>query len=168
MNERKAYPPQHDRNRNNYPAPELDVKKLNEELKNKGIKIFDGTSINPILLETNTNYANKYANAMKGLTSTQLRKFYSDLSSLEKQISEKSNEFTKLYPSILMLKSKVAYAVGKADKNTKRGLEEFKEFMDYLVDTVSVNSQSAGVQSFSAVKTFFEAIVGYHRFYNPK
>ncbi len=88
------------------------------------------------------------------LTSSQLRKFFNEVRSIEAQIDGRFDEQKAL---ILMLKSKVAYSVGKDSSKTPK---EFKDFIDACVDKIS------DVKDFNAFMKFFESVVGYYYFHS--
>jgi len=137
------------------------VTELNKKLKATVLTIND--TVNPELLKT---YAEKYGKLLGGMSSTQLRKFYDEVVLLEKRIIIDKQDFKIIYPSILMLHSKLAYAAGKEkNKGKKESLKGFMEFMKILVDKVD-SSPEKGKQDFRALKLFFEAVVGYYTFHN--
>jgi CRISPR-associated protein Csm2 len=87
------------------------------------------------------------------LTSSQLRKFFNEVRSIEAQIDGKFDEQKAL---ILMLKSKVAYSVGKKTSKTPT---EFKDFIDACIDKI------IDEKDFKGFVKFFEAVVGYFYYY---
>lgn len=87
------------------------------------------------------------------LTSSQLRKFFNEVRSIEAQIDGKFDEQKAL---ILMLKSKVAYSVGKKTSKTPA---EFKDFIDACIDKI------IDEKDFKGFVKFFEAVVGYFYYY---
>jgi CRISPR-associated protein Csm2 len=103
-----------------------------------------------------TAEAEKIANELVGdnprkpdLKSSQLRKFYMEVKSLERKVEAEG--FEKIKPLIKMLKVKVNYQRG-------RGLvpPKFVEFITKCVD--SVNDR----EDFKAFVMHFEAVVGYY------
>ncbi len=84
--------------------------------------------------------------AMK-LTTNQLRKFFGEVKRQQLQGYEES--------SFVMLKPKLAYAVGRADKNNK--IRDFYEVIAKAIDLVD------NEQKFKNFVQVFEAIVAYHK-----
>lgn len=87
------------------------------------------------------------------LTSTQLRKFFNEVRSLEERVEENFDEQKAL---VLMIKSKVAYSV---KKKTSRMPEEFKDFIDACIDKI------ADKKDFDGFVKLFESVVGYFTYY---
>lgn len=86
------------------------------------------------------------------LTSAQLRKFYSEVKSLETRVEAKG--FDQMKPLIKMLKSKVAYSCPKTEHDRKVPVE-FKEYIDNMLDNIEDE------KDFMAFVTTFEAVVGF-------
>lgn len=95
------------------------------------------------------------ANLEPELTTTQLRKFFNDVRSIEERMKE--DHFQKA--QILMLKSKAAYAVSKKSSKVPK---EFKDFMDACVE--KINDE----KDFYGFVKFFESVVGYFYFFNEE
>lgn len=87
------------------------------------------------------------------LTSTQLRRFFNEVRSLEERTEENFDEQKAL---VLMLKSKIAYSVGKKTSKTPK---EFKDFIDACVDRIDDK------KDFDGFVKFFESVVGYFYYY---
>lgn len=81
------------------------------------------------------------------LTSNQLRKFFGEVKRQQMQGYNKTD--------FIMLKPKLAYAVGRADKSSK-----IKDLYFVLSDAIDNVSDEKGFQNFIAI---FEAIVAYHK-----
>lgn len=96
----------------------------------------------------------KFAALKPELTTTQLRKFFNEVRSLEERLEESFEDQKAL---VTMLKSKVAYSVGKKTSKTPR---EFKDFMDACIDKIKDK------KDFDGFIKFFESVVGY--FYYSK
>lgn len=94
-----------------------------------------------------------FASLRPELTTTQIRKFFNEIRSLEARVEENFDDNKAI---ILMVKSKVAYAVGKKTSKTPR---EFKDFIDACIDKIEKE------EDFNAFVKFFESVVGYFIFY---
>ena len=112
------------------------------------------------ILDSNllTNKAEAWARefASRGLSPTQIRKFYNDVKALESKIEAKKDEptgFKEVLPLIKMLKSKVAYAVRLGGQ--QRVPFEFKRFIDEMIE--SINDE----KDFEAFCKVFEATLGF-------
>lgn len=81
------------------------------------------------------------------LTTSQLRKFFGEVKR-QQMVGYKETDF-------ILLKPKLAYAVGRAEKNSK--IRDFYEVMAAAIDLVSNQDE---FQNFIKI---FEAIVAYHK-----
>ena len=92
------------------------------------------------------------------LTTTQLRKFFGEVKRQQMMTGYDETEF-------VMLKPKLAYAVGRAKQNGKRGIylkiEDFYKVMADAIDKVIVSPDKN--TAFRNFITAFEAIVAYHK-----
>jgi len=94
-------------------------------------------------------------NIVPGLTSAQLRRFYTEVKSIDKRLEtagDKEKKFKELFPLIKMLKSKVAYA---SNPRKRRVPDQFRKFIDDSIDKV------IDKKDFDAFVLQFEAVVGY-------
>jgi CRISPR-associated protein Csm2 len=100
------------------------------------------------------------------LTTSQLRKFFGAVKTLQMNVS--INGFTE--SDFLMLKPKLAYAVGRVrQKNPKckeRRIEDFAEVISTSID-ITVKSTNRD-EAFKNFICFFEAIVAYHKRYGKE
>jgi len=103
-------------------------------------------------------YADIVAKNSSSLNTTQLRKFFGAIRDLEKKKDWKAIE-TEFY----LLKPKIAYAVGR-DLIKK----PFYNFMMVCMGKVDSGTEEEKVENFKAMVNFLEAVVAYHKFYNPK
>ena len=91
------------------------------------------------------------------LTTTQLRRFFGEVKR-QQLTGYDATEF-------VMLKPKLAYAVGRAKQNGKRGkhqkIEDFYMVMAHAID--NVESSPDKPKAFKNFITAFEAIVAYHK-----
>ena len=85
--------------------------------------------------------------------SSQIRQFYDKLLSLyEKSQNIEDNEYSKkVYPFVVMLKSKVAYA-----KTRKKVSNTFEQMINSCID------QSVSKKNLETFKLFFEAVIGFY------
>ncbi len=96
------------------------------------------------------------------LTTTQVRKFYDDLKSIEKQM-ELSNEngkrekFERLLPLIKMLRTKAFYA--KARDNVT------DHFVNFIERNISLVNTPRDLEQFSK---YFESVLGFFRYYEEQ
>ena len=92
--------------------------------------------------------------AKNGLTNSKIRSIYGEIKRIQ------MGEFEKEKSSFFLLKPKVAYALGRDEKN--EGLKLFKLIFDKASE--NVDSQKS-YQNFS---NFIEAILAYHKAYGGK
>ncbi len=115
------------------------------------------TILKESLLTTDAkNWVKKFLNPQERydpkLSSAQIRKFYSEVKSLEAKIEAKG--FNQIKPFIKMLKSKVAYSCPSTGYGRKVPIE-FRHYIDEMVDNIQDE------KDFKAFVTTFEAIVGF-------
>ena len=121
---------------------------------------YEDTEKNVIKKELLSNEAEKIAESFykpdrrgilrEGITTSQLRKFYNEIKTLEKQLNSK--KFNTLLPLIKMVKSKAAYA---SSSRSKRITPEFRSFIVTCID--NINDE----KDFKAFALHFEAVVGF-------
>ena len=129
--------------------------------KDKGKK-----QIDPELFSTKAqSLANQISSESSDRTNnpTQVRKFYDEVlrfDSMLKTIPEENQreEFGKLLPYIKMLNAKAAYALGRNELVS----QGFKDFINTAVKKVNDKDD------FDAFTGFFEAFMGYYKFYDEK
>lgn len=89
---------------------------------------------------------------------TQLRKFYDEAHRFKEKIdragSDKEGTFKTLLPYFRMLKAKAAYAQGR-----KHISDSFKKMLEKSIDQVK------DYKDLKVFMTFFEAFMGYHKYY---
>jgi len=104
-------------------------------------------------------YADVIARANKNLKTTQLRKFFSAIRSMEK----KADSWKNIEADFYLLKPQLANASG-------RGLipKGFYEVMKKMMDKVDRGDDDEKIENFRVFVRFLESIVAYHKFYNPR
>lgn len=90
--------------------------------------------------------------------STQLRKYYDELSMWEQKIKQSPDRYNEYLPLIKMLNAKVAYASGRnlVDQN-------FVDLMRVCLKQLTPEKPEA----FKNCKLFFEAFMGFYKVYKP-
>ena len=155
---------------NNYRRPRLGSQPQGGGVRNGGVSNmskpsaeskytelqFDPSWITKEAAPTLVEYAEKAGEFMakNGLTNSKIRSIYGEIKRIQ------MGEFEKEKSSFYLLKPKVAYALGRDDKN--EGLRLFKLIFDEA--SKSVNDQKS-YQNFS---NFIEAILAYHKAYGGK
>ena len=103
------------------------------------------------------NYLAEKEDLTEPLTTSQLRKFFGEVKR-QQMIGYDDTEF-------VMLKPKLAYAVGRAKQNGRRDrhqkIEDFYMVMADAIDKVETSSNKH--KAFKNFITAFEAIVAYHK-----
>lgn len=94
----------------------------------------------------------------RSLKTTQLRKFFAALRDIENQKNWADMEM-KFY----LLKPQLAYSQGR-----RLIPREFHDLMKLCMRKVDVGTDEDKVENFKRMMDFLEAIVAYHKFYNPK
>ncbi|MFQ3675746.1 MAG: type III-A CRISPR-associated protein Csm2 [Endomicrobiia bacterium] len=94
-------------------------------------------------------------NAKKNKPS-QIRKFYDEILKFKGIIAKEPNKFNELLPYIKILNAKAAYVMGRDLISNK--------FKDFIADSLKqVNDKD----DFEVFASFFEAFMGYYKFYRP-
>ncbi|KDE65781.1 hypothetical protein FUSO6_12675, partial [Fusobacterium necrophorum DAB] len=110
-----------------------------------------------------TTEAKEIAGDFKNVTSTQLRAFFGEVKGFRNRILGKEEEtqqeeFEKIYPLILMIKSKINYR----NEKEKKKLSPLKQFLDAGIERIQKeNKLGRGCKAFLDFSLFFETIVGY-------
>lgn len=116
------------------------------------------------ITETTVNFAKRFGDYLaekddmsETLTTTQLRRFFGEVKR-QQMIGYNQSEF-------VMLKPKLAYAVGRAKQNGRKGKAlKIEDFYLVLADAIDkVESCSDKPKAFKNFITVFEAIVAYHK-----
>lgn len=122
----------------------------------------DGSLV-PTLMD---NQAEKLAQDLSQVTTTQLRRFYDDVLTLRQRLAaeqrqghDKESVFNNLRADFKMLKAKAVYAHGRNPKTVPRPLLQF--FIDHVA---AVNN----ARDFEAFFKHFQAVVAFHKFYGEK
>lgn len=138
------------RNRDNNNEPKQNAVSVFEKL------VFEPTWITQEAMPSLVEYAEEAGKFMakNGLTNSKIRSVYGEIKRIQ------MGEFEKEKSSFFLLKPKVAYALGRDEKN--EGLRLFKLIFDKASE--NVNSQKS-YQNFS---NFIEAILAYHKAYGGK
>ncbi len=95
----------------------------------------------------------------KMVSSSQLRKFYNEVKSLEKKLDNQS--FSMVFPLIKMLKSKVAYATAPSKISNRDEQPLYKNFKEFIVEGIDSIPED-GEKEFRAFCKYFEAVVGFY------
>lgn len=94
-----------------------------------------------------------------GVTSSQLRQFYGEIKALQAKMGKNGEDFSKVYPFVLMLKSKAAYK--QSNGNIP---ESFKQFIDVNVEMIkNANKEGKGFLTFNNFTMFFEVVIGFFK-----
>lgn len=103
------------------------------------------------------DYLAEKSDDAKPLTTSQLRKFFGEVKR-QQMMGYNNTEF-------IMLKPKLAYAVGRAKQNGRRNkAQKIEDFYIVLADAIDkVESSADKPKAFKNFITAFEAIVAYHK-----
>ncbi len=94
-----------------------------------------------------------YDKTIKPMSTTQLRKFFGEI----KRIQAMGFESDDAKDDVLMLKPKLAYAVGRDKGESKLG--EFYTQMSIALDAIDIKNE----KHFNNFVKIFEAVVAYHK-----
>lgn len=107
-----------------------------------------------------TSEAVDIATYLKNVTSSQLRAFYNEFKTLKIRLDYNNSieNFEKIYPSILIIKSKITYRTNKEPKK----LISLKNFIyagiDKIIQEKTIEEKK---QSFECFALLFEIVLGY-------
>lgn len=107
-------------------------------------------------------YADTIASRLRGMKTTQLRKFFDSIRTIKVKLKEGGWDAAK--PEFYLLKPKIAHARG-------RNLipEEFYKFLKVCMMKVDIGDDNENKkENFEKMVEFLEAVVAYHRYYNPR
>lgn len=93
----------------------------------------------------------------------QLRNFYSSIVSIRIKLKSAGTVTGQIERELILLKPKLAYSAGRQLR-----LKPFYELIKKGIDATSVNDEKKKVEAVDNLISITEAIVAYHRFYDPK
>jgi CRISPR-associated protein Csm2 len=110
-------------------------------------------------------YAKKFTEDEKNKVKTnQLRNFYSAILSIRTKLKNQKTVSAQIERELILLKPKLAYAAGRQTK-----VKPFYELMKKGIDsTVSITDEKKKVSALENLISITEAIVAYHKFFDPK
>ena len=151
--QRGRYPPRREQRSPSLPSGYLDCLKSG---------YFDDRGI--IKCELLTQMAEQVANDLggSGITSTQLRRFFAQVRSIERELGQK--DFSELAPQIQSLQPMVANYVGRGNSPWERERREvFKQFIDRNVE-LAMRDKDSFKKGFIP---HFESVVAYYKYHFP-
>jgi CRISPR-associated protein Csm2 len=102
-------------------------------------------------------YTEEIGKSIRNVTTSQIRNAYGELT----RIKMKAERDFKIH-DLLMLKPKLAYAVGRVTGDNKQHIY-LAENLSVAIDVVAVASESDRINYFNNFASFFEAILAYHK-----
>ncbi len=100
-------------------------------------------------------WADRLYNSGKGVSSTQLRKFFNEVKALQSRIEAEGFEANDAL--VGMLKPKAAYALKRAEKKKKGGYENLCNMIEQCVELCRSKDD------FNDFALFFEAVMGFFK-----
>jgi len=98
-----------------------------------------------------------------GVSNSQIRKIFNEVKRIKRSVNE--DNFEDKLPLIMMIKSKTAYNVARAKRNTKRWEESKRQCYDKLYDFVKICLKKDKIQKLDDYNLFcnlFEAVYGFY------
>lgn len=129
------------------------------------LKIWENKQNKKINSELYSKHAEEWAKAIKDSTKdknknknkiTQIRRFYDELLTYEDYLKN-GEKYEDLIPYIKMLNAKAAYAEGR-----KLITSEFRNMLSQMLKEIDEKN----TDTFKIIKTFFEAFLGFYKFYD--
>ena len=97
------------------------------------------------------------------LTTTKLRNFFGEIKRIQIRLGF-NDGFETEKTNILMLKPKLAYAVGREnDTNNKEKVKMFYEQLSIGLDAITYDNAEVGKEQFNNFVKLMEAVVAYHK-----
>jgi len=93
-----------------------------------------------------------------GLTTSQIRNFYSEVKNIERLIDVNEDAWVNNFNRIKLIKAKAIYNKNR-DKNANRAFGPFSEFLGQSIDRIK--NDETGRKTFKIFCQLFEAFVGY-------
>lgn len=124
--------------------------------KSEQLPTFSLDAVTTELFDTTADKTASIISNSKVNNSSQLRRFYDELLLWYERANVDDEAFKSTLPFIYMMKSKVAYAVGRnnVDKN-------FQAFMNNLINQIK------DTKTLKNAKLFMEAVMGFYKQYRP-
>ncbi|ABR56659.1 type III-A CRISPR-associated protein Csm2 [Methanococcus aeolicus] len=108
------------------------------------------------------NKAEKFAEEIKAMPSSKLRDFYDYVVQIDESMSEDEDNNNNWYLKLMLLKPKMAYQASKeTNKGKQIALKMLEKEFTKILDTIKNDKNK-----FKNFKTFFEAVVAYHKGHN--
>ncbi|HOV38152.1 MAG TPA: type III-A CRISPR-associated protein Csm2, partial [Spirochaetales bacterium] len=109
----------------------------------------------------------QWAEAIKMVSKNQVRRIYDELKRLKRRVDQTNTkeDFDKIFPYILLEKSKIAYTIARAKKNINRkeaqkitSYDKLKAIFDKYLNPENIKDKD----DYTVFCDFMEAIVGFH------
>lgn len=115
------------------------------------------------LIANENGYADKIAQILRNMKTTQLRRFFGAIKLIERTIEEENSEkaWDEVEAEFYLLKPKIAYAKGR-----KLIPEEFYQVLKVSLNKINVGTNEDKIENFKRFVQFLESIVAYHKFYD--
>ena len=113
-------------------------------------------------VKTETNKWNETVKIKSQLTTSKLRNFFGEIKRIQIRLGF-DNGFESEKTNILMLKPKLAYAVGRETGNNKEKVKMFYEQLSNGLDQITFDNAVIGKQQFNHFVKLMEAVVAYHK-----
>ncbi len=104
------------------------------------------------------------------LTNSQIRNFFGEIKRIQMTLfnSESDEDWKNVKHSFLLIKPKLAYAVGRVtQKENKSRIAEFGKVLSLAIEKVD-SDNSGATKRFYRFVDFFESILAYHKAYGGK
>jgi CRISPR-associated protein Csm2 len=135
---------------------ENDVKKIKNEINQ--LAMFKDLDVKKFTIEN--GYADILAKTVK-IKTTQLRRFFNEIKQIEKRLSGGAS-WSDIETDFYLLRPRLAYAKGRELIS-----KDFYELVKTALIKVDVGKDHDKKENFEKFVKFLEAMVAYHKFYNP-
>ncbi|MCI6152331.1 MAG: type III-A CRISPR-associated protein Csm2 [Fusobacterium perfoetens] len=102
----------------------------------------------------------------ENLTNSQIRNFFNEVKAIRNILDDKEENWNKVYPMTLMLKSKINYKYNR-NKDSEKKLKTLKKFIEKSVDKIiEENKKNNGYETFKNFVIYFEVTMGFAKLKN--
>ncbi len=108
----------------------------------------------------------------KSIKTNQVRNFFSHIQTIKNDFTKKKHSdvgsLDELDKSLILIKPKLAYAVGRAGNKEKIDYKDFQALINESIDKTIKTNQEKKQEAYVNFFAFIEAIIAYHKYYGGK
>lgn len=105
----------------------------------------------------------------RNIKTNQIRNFFAHINTIRNDFKNlklsKSKNYNQLDSSLILVKPKLAYAVGRTNRNEKVHYMNFQQLINQAIDLTINTPEEKKKNAYENFFAFVEAIVAYHKYY---